>query len=144
MEFLIGYNKVMDESSTNEFSFVLKPAKHGIGVFSAHDIRGGTYMRLFGDFESEEKHDAAMRDKEDVPERFRSYCTDRGDKLWCPLDFGAMEIGWYLNHSNTPNAVHKNYHWYSARDIKTGEEITIDYNTLEEPKEAKEEFYKKH
>jgi SET domain-containing protein len=28
------------------------------------------------------------------------------------------------------------------RDIKAGEEITIDYNTLEESEEAKENYYK--
>ena len=60
----------------------------------------------------------------------------------CPKDFGCMEIGWYLNHSKTPNAYHRNYEYYALRDIKTGEEITVDYNTLEEPEEAKENYYK--
>ncbi len=53
-----------------------------------------------------------------------------------------MEIGWYVNHSNTPNAHHLNYKYYALRDIKAGEEIVIDYNTLEEAEEAKEDYYK--
>ena len=53
-----------------------------------------------------------------------------------------MSVIRYLNHSKTPNAYHKNYNYYALRDIKAGEEITIDYNTLEEPEEAKEDFYK--
>lgn len=53
-----------------------------------------------------------------------------------------MPVGWYINHSETPNAVHKDYNFYACCDISAGEEITIDYNTLEEPEEAREDFYK--
>ena len=60
-----------------------------------------------------------------------------------PIDFGKMEIGWYLNHSYFPNTFHKEYHFYALKDIKAGEEITIDYNDLEEPEAQKESFYKK-
>jgi len=127
---------------TDEFSFMLKPSKHGIGVFAAHDIKKGTFLRLFGD-EKKIENRAAMRDKKAVPEPFRQYCMNRGDKLICPKDFGNMSVGWHMNHSKNPNAVHKNYDWYASRDISAGEEITIDYNTLEEPEKAREEYYKK-
>ncbi|HCM36525.1 MAG: hypothetical protein A3J30_02900 [Candidatus Wildermuthbacteria bacterium RIFCSPLOWO2_02_FULL_47_9c] len=126
---------------TNEFSFILKPAKHGIGVFAVHDIAKGAYLRLFGDNKDDE-HNTRLRNKKDVPPAFREYCADRGDTLWCPGDFGVMPIGWYLNHSKSPNAFHKNYHWYAAYDIAAGEEILIDYNTLEEPEEARKDYYK--
>ncbi len=127
-------------NETTEFSFVLKPTKYGIGVFAAHNIKEETYLRLFRD------EDASMvsivRKKEDVPEFFRQYCVDRNDgNLLCPKDFGRMEAGWYLNHSKTPNAYHRDYNYYALRDILEGEEITIDYNFLEEPDEAKEEYY---
>ncbi len=59
--------------------------------------------------------------------------------MHCPGDFGRMELGWYLNHSRQPNVFHKNYHYYTSRDIKKGEELTIDYNSLGEP--AKEKYY---
>lgn len=36
------------ENKTTEFSFILKPTKHGIGVFATHDIKAETYLRLFG------------------------------------------------------------------------------------------------
>ncbi|MFA6047287.1 MAG: SET domain-containing protein [Parcubacteria group bacterium] len=126
---------------TTEFSFVLKPTEHGVGVFAAHDIKKGTYLRLFR--EEDEGRIAVTRKKEDVPEFFRQFCADRGDMLSCPRNFGHMEIGWYINHSKTPNTYHKNYNYYALRDIPAGEEITVDYNTLEEPEEAKEEYYSK-
>ena len=126
--------------TTNEFSFFLKQSEHGLGVFTAHRIQKGTYLRLFGDDKKFENR-ARARKQQDVPEFFSQYCLDRGDLLMCPPDFGHMAIGWYLNHSKTPNAIHRNFDWYAVKDILSGEEITIDYNSLEEPEDAKEDYY---
>lgn len=131
----------MDETTTTEFSFVLKPSEHGIGVFATHDIKTDTHLRFFG-VETISTNVSVVRKKEDVPTLFQQYCVDRGDILVCPKDFGHMEVGWYLNHSKTPNAYHHNYNYYALRDIKECEEITIDYNLLEEPEEAKEDYYR--
>lgn len=137
--------KMNNDNTTNEFSFVLKPTKYGVGVFANHDIEAETYLRLFGDEIKEKSNYSAtiQRKKEDVPIFFHGFCVDRGNILLCPQDFGHMQIGWYLNHSKIPNAYHKNYDYYAIRDIKAGEEITIDYNTLEEPEETKKDYYKK-
>jgi SET domain-containing protein len=129
-----------DKDKTNEFSFILKPAKYGIGVFAAHDIKTGTYLKLF--HEENEPSVGMERKKKDVPKYFRQYCLDRGEMLWAPKDFGRMEIGWHLNHSKTPNAINRNYKYYAQRDILEGEEITIDYNSLEEPENAKADYYR--
>lgn len=132
----------MINNKTTEFSFILKPSHYGIGVFATHGIKSGTHLRLFGDKETINLR-SMSRPKEEVPEVFRNYCMDRGNELICPLDFGQMPVGWYLNHSKNPNAVPDNdYRWYAARDIASGEEVTIDYNSLNEPEEAKENFYK--
>jgi SET domain-containing protein len=131
----------MNKTVTTEFSFILKPAEHGVGVFAVHDIKKDTYLRFFAE-ETEATNMTIVRKKEDVPELFQQYCIDRGETLVCPRDFGRMEIGWHLNHSENPNAYHKNYDFYALRDIKEGEEITINYNALEEPEEAKENYYK--
>ena len=126
--------------TTDEFSFVLKPSAHGIGVFAAHNIKKDTYLRLFGD-EKTLGHSTRLLPKDKVPEFFHTYCMDKGEDLVAPTDFGAMPVGWYLNHSSQPNATHREYHWYAYRDIKAGEEILIDYNSLQEPEEAKESYY---
>ena len=133
----LWYDLLMD--STNEFSFVLKPADHGVGVFATHDIKKGTHLRLFVD-EKTSEHEARTMDKNSVPELFQGYCLDRGDTMICPPDFGALPIGWYINHSSKPNTeagnnpnLHRRYRWYASRDIKNGEEILIDYNSLQEP-----------
>lgn len=131
-------------NETNEFSFILKPSSHGIGVFASHAIPKDSHLRLFGD--RNEEGDLGTRTRqlpaESVPAAFRSYCLEREGKLICPPDFGEMAIGWYLNHSSNPNAHRdENYRWHAARDIKEGEEVTINYNSLEEPDQAKEPYY---
>jgi len=131
----------IDENITNEFSFILKPAQYGVGVFATHKIKKGTYLRLFGD-ESKLENRSIIRKTEDVPEFFQQFCMSRGKTLICPQDFGHMQIGWYVNHSKkNPNAAHKNYNWYAIKNIEAGEEILVDYNSLEEPEEVKEKYY---
>ncbi len=128
----------MNENTTNEFSFILKPSEHGIGVFAIHNIAKGAKLVVFP-----EGYTSRSLHKDKVPDILRGYCIDReNDRLTCPYDFSHMPIGWYLNHSNIPNAEHRNYVYYASRDIKEGEEILIDYNTLEEPEDSKDDYYK--
>lgn len=129
------------QNKTTEFSFVLKNSDHGVGVFAFHDIRANTYLRVFGD-ENNPHNVSIVRKKEAVPEFFRSYCVDRGETMECPSDFGCMEVGWFINHSKNPNVYVRNREFYALRDILAGEEITIDYNFLKEPREAKDDYYK--
>lgn len=132
------------ENETNEFSFILKPSKYGVGVFATHNIGKGARLRLWGKQIEDDKDRARVLDKKKVPEALRGYCIDRGEKLLCPNDFGFMEIGWYVNHSDNPNAYQEKYKWFFAKqDIKEGEEILIDYNSLDEPEENREDYYKK-
>lgn len=128
------------ENKTTEFSFVVKSAKYGVGVFTTHDIKKETCLRLFGE-EKKTTDISIIRKKKDLPDFFIQYCIDRGETMVCPKDFGHLEIGWFMNHSKNPNAFHKNYHFYALRDIKEGEEITVDYNTFEEPQDLKEYYY---
>jgi hypothetical protein len=61
----------------------------------------------------------------------RRFGLEYEEGCWVPPDFGCMEIGWYLNHSDTPNAYHDgSYEYFAGRNIAAGEEITIDYRTL--------------
>ena len=121
------------ESKTTEFSFILKASDHGVGVFVVHGIKAETFLRVFGD-ENNPSDVSIVRKKEDVPEFFRQYCVDRGDVMGCHKDFGCMEI---------PSAHVRDREYYALRDILAGEEITIDYNSLNEPEETKKDYYKK-
>ncbi|MDD5026561.1 MAG: SET domain-containing protein [Candidatus Peribacteraceae bacterium] len=119
-------------SSTDEFSFALKPsAVAGVGVFAVHSIRKGTELKLFPEEESRRiPRDASFITPFLREHFFESHCVVDGDTYHCPPDFRRMAIGWYLNHAETPNAFHKDYVYFARRDILAGEEITIDYESL--------------
>jgi SET domain-containing protein len=105
---------------------VLKPSSiHGIGVFARHAIRKGVRLRLFRE---RYRYLKPTRPYRFVIGRFGVPTND--GYFTCPWDFGRMSIGWYLNHSKTPNASHKNFVYYAARYIHRGDEVTIDYRTL--------------
>ncbi len=121
-------------SETTEFSFVLAPSQiHGIGVFATHSIKKGAKLRLFSD----ETPRYISRNSEDfksplIKKFCEWYCVEDEGGFFCSLDFGQMAVGWYLNHSKTPNAHHIEYIYYALKDINEGDEILIDYDTLEE------------
>lgn len=134
-----------------EFSFILKPSPlGGVGVFATHDIPSGTLL-----FNQDYKSNHRTLKIKDVPEELIKYCIYiNNDECLCPERFDHMEIGWYLNHSATPNIAKKDLNeitmnidrvkrpFYAIKDIKAGDEILIDYNYLNEPEHLKEDYYK--
>jgi SET domain-containing protein len=116
---------------TDDCSFVLRPDSHGgVGVFAAHAIRAGTLLRLYDEPPGTSITRKVRR--EAVPGEFVKYCLD-AEPGWLirPVDFGRMDVVWFLNHASVPNAGHRGDHVYFAlRDIAAGEEILIDYETL--------------
>jgi hypothetical protein len=117
-----------DPMVTTEYSFMLKPSQidiGGVGVFASHDIASSTYLKLF------DLDDLRMIDLKTTNHFFvERFGVPAGDQSSCPKDFGRMSIGWYLNHSSNPNAYLKNDRYYALRNIHSGEEIMIDYETL--------------
>jgi len=113
---------------TSEFSFVLKPSPiEGVGVFCTHDIQPGTLLELWGD----EGETPAVPAAGSNHEFFHRYGIKERDMVWRPPCFNRMAIGWYLNHSDAPNASTEGDEVHAIRRIQAGEEITIDYRKLE-------------
>ena len=112
---------------TDELSFVLKPsAISGVGVFLTHPVKKGTYLDLFWDDTVRRVPRAEIEKNPQLKGFCLFYGIERQEYVCVPHKFSHMEIGWYLNHSAIPNAVHDKK-WIAARDIEAGEEITIDY-----------------
>ncbi len=121
----------------SEFSFVLGPSEiSGIGVFATHDLPKGA--KIFSGTHVQRK----MKIKE-VPPAFLKYCVFLNDEECIgPERFDRMEIGWYLNHSHTPNiSITPEKRAIAICDIKAGDEILLDYNELNEPEHLKETYY---
>jgi SET domain-containing protein len=72
---------------------------HGVGVFAIRSMRAG--MRLFKD-----------------------------NRYGCPPSFNRLTPAWYINDSRTnPNVrCDENYEFLAIRDIRRGEELTVDYS----------------
>ena len=126
---------------TTSESFVLKtsgiPAS-GLGVFTTHDIEPGAYLA----FKPKNTTIGIVRPENEIPVKFLSYCIARDDGQYlCPADFENIETIWYLNHSGNPNAEQRSDGYYATSYIPAGEEILIDYNSLDEPEDKKEDFY---
>jgi len=118
---------------TDEFSFILKPSTiAGVGVFVTHKIKKGTRLHVFSGGQPTRKMKMSEVKKNPVLAKFVEFFAVVSDGwVFLPAHFSAMQVGWYLNHSDKPNACHdEGYKYYASRDIEEGEEITIDYNEL--------------
>lgn len=125
---------------TSEYSFILKPSKiGGVGVFAIHDIDANVKLTLVSD-----DYKSRLLHQSEIPADLIMYCVAKDNDMWsCPSSFNKMEIAWHLNHSDSPNAKRTGKgEFFSTQNIKAGEEITIDYNTLGEPEDKKEDYYK--
>ena len=59
------------------------------------------------------------------------YSVPTREGLYCPQTFSRMSVGWYLDHSDTPNVAEDADGDFSAlHDIAADEELTIDYDVL--------------
>lgn len=104
----------------------------GVGVFAVTQIRKGEKLdTLFDDdkirWVSKEEY-RSIEVSQELKENF-SIKFEEGYSM--PMDFNRICVGWYLNHSDSPN-LHFNdeYDYFAARDINPGEELFIDYEKL--------------
>ncbi len=104
----------------------------GVGVFAIRNIKKGT--DIFPEVDDEiiwiNKTEVGKL-HENVHALYEDYCIHKGAQYGCPVSFNRMNVSWYLNHSSKPNtAVVKGYRVYALRDIKKGEELTLDYTSF--------------
>jgi uncharacterized protein len=113
----------------------LGPSKiHGVGVFAIKQIPKGAYV-----FPSDDEPIVWVQKKriKNLPKAVRDlyddFCIIKGSKYGCPRNFDSLTPAWYLNHSTNPNvAADQKVRFYTLRDIKKGEELTVDYRTYSE------------
>lgn len=116
----------------------LRPSPvHGIGVFAICEIpagcrtlfsRGtGSWIRLsFGEVAQLPAHSREL---------VETYCLYDDTHYFVPdHGFTVMDLSLYLNHSATPNirSVNDGEYFEALREIRTGEELLVDYGTIAE------------
>ncbi len=100
----------------------------GVGVFTTRWIRKGDTIPLFDDddwrlIKRPRREEWALVDR---------FCLRDEQGYHGPADWHGMSIGWYLNHADDPNVEHRDYVYRAVSSIRPGEELTVDYDTLEE------------
>ena len=136
MDFLKGTKMNADEflKSLDKVYCRLQTSKHGVGVFAIKKIPMGTnpFEGCYdGEFiEIPEEKVLALEPN------IKSYVIDM-----CPFEDGhylvpedgmqIIDISFYINHSKEPNMKEDEggLNFFAARDIETGEELTVDYET---------------
>jgi SET domain-containing protein len=114
-----------------------KVHKGGVGVFAICNIDQGE--SLFSD-DTGRLFWIHRNRLTGLPKQLRKLYEDfpvvkkKGTLYGCPKSFNQLTVAWYLNHSRKkPNVVcDKNYNFFAKRDIKSGEELTVDYFTYNE------------
>jgi SET domain-containing protein len=107
---------------------------HGVGCFTAEDIKAGQIVWKFDPVLDVEIDEAQIST---FPEAVRSFLNmyaygqqDVGKKTFILCGDHAR----HMNHSENPNLIEAgdgNAYNVAARDIKAGEELTCDYNAFD-------------
>lgn len=111
--------------------FFLAPSPiQGIGVFCWFPIAKGNLIFPYDDVDD----CVLITPPPDGPLKVMTdrYGVETKEGIWIPSDFNRMGVWWYLNHSDEPNVEYVGNDIVAARDLAPGEELTIDYRTLDE------------
>jgi FRG domain-containing protein/SET domain-containing protein len=125
----------LEEESAHKNAYVrLKPSrlhKAGIGVFAIRPVPKG--QRVFAG----ENEEILWTKKESLPSGralrrlYNDFCIIKDDLYGSPTSFNRLTPAWFLNDSKKPNTrCNENYDFVASRNIRTGEELTVDYSTF--------------
>jgi hypothetical protein len=120
----------------------LKPSPiNGVGVFAIRKIKKGT--RLFSEDLDEMrwiKEDDLPKQKQ-VREFYDDFAVWKNGRCGVPRHFHRLTMSWYLNDprkGEKPNvACDENYEFRALRNIKPGEELTVDSSTYSDHAKAR-------
>ena len=119
----------------------------GIGVIAIKDIPVGT--NPFVGCDDTEYHPIPLSEfPKDIPSAVFDLMKDMlvlddEDNFWfSDRGIQGIDISYFLNHSKTPNMVAGplGENFFASRDIKAGEELTVNYDTYDS--QPNEEFRK--
>lgn len=129
---------LLAELSVNTFVMIKPSLIEGIGVFAIRDIpKGCRSMFTISTSGKDEYISLSKQEVESLPVHSRhlieTYCLYDTDQYFVPENgFKMMDLVNFLNHSYDPNiiSINEGEFFEATRDIKTGEELLVDYGGL--------------
>ncbi len=128
---------LLDELANNTWVMLKPSATHGIGVFAIRDIPKG--CRTMFSTDPGDWVTVSRPEVDALPEAAKhlveNYCLYDEQDYYIPAHgFKAIDLSLFLNHADVPNLVSVNEGEYfeTTREIKSGEELLIDYGTIVE------------
>lgn len=106
----------MKDYTENPLCCVAESVIHGRGLFARQDIPEGTWIGHYDGPETQENGTHVL---------WVETGENDEEENWTGYD-GVNELR-FMNHDKNPNGEMDGLNLYAARDIKTGEEITINY-----------------
>ncbi|NOT52516.1 MAG: SET domain-containing protein [Chitinophagaceae bacterium] len=123
------------ELQQDNFVMLRSSPVHGIGVFAIKDITKGCrtiFSKGVGEWIK-----LSYAEVEQLPAHSRqhieTYCLYDDENYFVPdYGFKLVDLVLYLNHSSAPNIISLNEgeQFEALRDIKTGEELLVNYESL--------------
>ena len=107
---------------------------HGVGAIAIRDIPKGTLI-FRGEIERITWVSRAWvrRLPTEIRRLYEDFGMLDGGKIGVPPHLNNLSVGWYLNHSDHPNAeAGDDGRFRALRRIRKGEELTADYRTFSE------------
>jgi SET domain-containing protein len=128
---------LLAELSSNTY-VMLKPSPiEGIGVFAIADIPKGCRTMFGKPDTADEWITITKKEIESLPAHIQflvgNYCLYDEEHYFVPAHgFKKMDLALFINHADTPNIISVNDGDYfeAIRDIKTGEELLVDYGEI--------------
>jgi hypothetical protein len=113
-------------------------ATGGVGVFAIRRIKKGTRLFL-GDNEEMVwvEQETFSNQPTEIRKLYHDFAVLSGGQYGCPQNFNRLTMAWYLNEpkgGETANvgSLKETYDFVAVRDIRAGEELTVDYSTYSE------------
>jgi SET domain-containing protein len=123
------------ELSTGTYIMIKPSVLHGIGVFAIRDIPKGCramFSKNIGNWIKVPKTDVDQLPKHAI-DLVENYCLyDEEHYFIADYGFKVMDLVNFLNHSDKPNiiSIKDGEEFETLRDIKTGEELLINYGEI--------------
>lgn len=110
----------------------LQCGEHGIGLYAIRPIEANVELFAGADIPVVSVAKSlvdAIPDRE-IARMYYDFCPLEYECFIAPADFNLMPMGWYPNHSSSPNVVvNSQLRFKTLRRIAQGEELTTDYAT---------------